>query len=145
MLAPWKKNSNQPRQQIKKQRHSFANKDPSSQSYVFSSNHVWMSELTHKEDWVSKNRYFWTVVLEKIPKSPLDCKEIKAVNPKGNQSWIFIGRTVAEASILWPPDEKSWLVGKDPDARKDWRKKEKQAAEDAMVRLHHWHNGHEFE
>ena len=114
MLAPWKKSYDQCRQHIKKQRHYFANKGPSSQSYGFSSIHVWMWDLDYKESWVQKNWRFWTVVLEKPLESPLDCKEIQAVNPKGNQSWIFIGRTGAEDEtlILWPPDVKNWLLGK---------------------------------
>ena len=121
MLAPRKKSYDQFRQHIKKQRHYFTNKDPSSQSYGFSSSHVWMSELDHKEGWVLKKWCFWTVVLEKTLESPLDCQEIKPVNPKENQSWIFIGRTDAEAEtpILWPPDVKCWLIRKDPDAGKD--------------------------
>ena len=100
---------------FKKQRHYFANKGPSSQSYGFSSSHVWMWELAHKENWALKNWCFWTVVLEKTPESPLDCKEIQPVNPKWNQSWIFIGKTDAEAEtpILWPPDVNNWLIGKD--------------------------------
>jgi len=118
MLAPWKKSYDQPRQHIKKQRHYFANKCPSSQSYGFPSSHVWVWELDYKERWALKNWCFWTAVLEKILESPLDDKEIKPVDPKGNQSWIFIGRTDAEAEtpILWPPDAKNWLIGKDPDA-----------------------------
>ena len=117
------KSYDQPKQHIKKQRHYFTNKGPSSQSYGFSSSHVWIWELDYKESWAPKNWCFWTVVLEKTFESPLDCKEIKAVNPKGNQSWIFIKRTDAEAEtpILWPPDEKNWLIEKDPDAGKDWR------------------------
>ena len=113
----------QPRQNIKKQRHYFANKGPSNQSYGFSSSHVWMWELDYKESWAPKNWYFWTVVMEKTLESPLGCKEIQPVQPKGNQSWIFIGRTDAEAetSILWPPCANKWLTGKDPDAVKDWR------------------------
>ena len=131
-LAPWKKSYDQPRQHIKKQRHYFANKGPYSPSYGFSSGHVWMWELDYKESWVPKNWCFWTVVLEKTLESPLDCKEIQLVNSKGNQSWIFIGRTDvdAETPILWPPDAKSWLIWKDPDAGKDWRWKEKGATED---------------
>ena len=99
------------------------NKGPSSQSYGFSNSHVWLWELDYKESWVPKNWCFWTVVLEKTLESPLDCKEMQPVHPKGNQSWIFIGRTDAEAEtpILWSPDVKSWLIRKDPDARKDWR------------------------
>ena len=121
MLAPWKKSYDQPRLQSKKQRHYFANISPSSQSSGFSSSHVWMWELDYKESWAPKNWCFWTVVLEKILESPLDCKEIKPVNSKGNQSWIFIGKTDAEAktSILWPSDVKNQLIGKDPDAGKD--------------------------
>ena len=110
----------------------FANKGPSNQGYGFSSSHVWVWELAHKGGLEPKNWCFWTVVLEKILESPLDCKEFKAVNPKWNQSRIFIERTDAEteAPVLWPPDVKSRLIGKDPDAGKDWRKKEKGAAED---------------
>ena len=108
---------------IKKQRHYFANKGPSSQSYGFSSGHVWMWELDYKESRALKNWCFWTVVLEKTLESPLDSKEIQPVHPELNQSWIFIGRTdvEAEAPVLWPPDAKNWLIGKDPDAGKDWR------------------------
>ena len=114
---------------------------------VFSSSHVWMWELDHEESWAPKNWCFWIVVLDKMLESALDCKEIKPVNPKGNQSWIFIGRTKAEAEapILWPPDAKNWLVGKDPDAGKDWRQEEKGMTEDEMVGWHHWLDGHEFE
>ena len=105
---------------LKKQRRSFADKGPSSQSYGFSGSHVWMWELDHKENWMPKNRCFWSVVLEKTLESPLDCKEIKPVNPKGNQSWIFIGRTdtEVEAPILWLPDVKNWFFWKDPDSGK---------------------------
>ena len=115
------------RQCIKKQRHHFANKGPYSQSYGFSSSHVWMWELDHKGGWTLKNGYFRTLVLKKTLESPLDCKENEPVNPKGNQSWIFIGRTEAEAEapILWPPDAKNHLIGKDPDAGKDWGQEEK--------------------
>ena len=117
----------QPRQHIKKQRHYFVNKGPSSQVYGFSSSHVWMWELDYKESWVLKNWYFWTVVLEKTLESPLDCKEIQPVHSKGDQSWVFIGRTDVdvETPILWPPDVKSWLIWKDPDAGKDWGKEKK--------------------
>ena len=126
-LAPWKKSYNKSRQLIKKQRHYFANKGLYSQHYGFSTSHAWIWELDHKEGWMPKNWYLWTVVLEKTIESLLDCKEIKPVNCKGNQSWIFIGRTDTEAEtpILWPPDAKSWLIRKDPDARKDWRQEEK--------------------
>ena len=131
---------------IKKQRHHFADKDPYSQSYGFSSNHVWMWELDNKEGWGSKNWCFQTVVLEKTLESPLDCKKIQPVNPKGNQPWIFIERidAKAEAQILWPLDVKSWLIGKDSDAGKDWRKEEKKATEDEMVGWHHRLSGYEF-
>ena len=112
-------------------RHYFANKDPSSQGYGFSSSHVWMWELDHKESWVQKNWSFWTVVLEKTLESPLGCKEIKPVKPRGNQSWIFIGRTDAEAEtpILWPPDAKNWLIWRDPDAGNYWGQREKGTTE----------------
>ena len=147
MLTSWKKSYDQPRQHIKKQRHHFANHGLSSQSYGFSRSHVWMWELDHEESWVPKNGCFLTVVLEKTLESPLDSKDIKPVNPKGNQSWIFIGRTDAEAEapIVWPPDAKSWLIWKDPDAEKDWRQEEKGTTEDEMVGWHHRLNGHEFE
>ena len=120
--TPWKKSSDKPRQYIKKQRHDFADKGPSSEICGFSSSHVWMWELDYKESWAPKNWCFWTVVLEKTLESPLNCKEILSVHPNGNQSWIFIRRTNAEAEtpILWPPDEKNWLVCKDPHAEKDW-------------------------
>ena len=125
----------------------FANKHPSSQSCGFSSSHVWMWELDYKESWAPKNWCFWTVVLEKTLQSPLDSTEIQLVHPKGNQSWIFIGRTdgEAEALILWPPDVKNWLIWKDPDAGKDWRQEENGTTEDEMVGWHHRLDGHEFE
>ena len=131
---------------ILKSRHYFANKDPSSQSYGFSSSHVWMWEMDCKESWAPKNWCFWTVVLEKTLESPLDCKEIQSVHPKGYQSWIFIGRTDAEteAPILWPHDAKNWLIGKDPDAGKDWRQEEKGMTVDEIVGWHHRLGGHEF-
>ena len=129
----------QRRQHIKKQRHYFANKCLSSQGYGFSSSHVWMWDLDYKESLEPKNWYFWTVVLEKILESPLVSKEIQPVHPKGDQSWVFIGRTDAEAEtpILWPPDAKNWLIWKDPDAGKDWRQEEKGMTEDEMVGWHH--------
>ena len=147
MLGPWKKSYDQPRQHVKKQRHYFTNKGPSSQSYSFSSSHVWMWELDHKESWAPKNWCFWTVVLEKTFESPLDCKVIQPVNPKGNQFWVLIGRMDAEAEtpILWPPDAKNWLIGKDHNSGKDWRKKEKGTTAGEMVGWHHQHDGHEFE
>ena len=143
MLASWKKSYKKPRQHIKKQRYYFANKGLSSQSYGFSSSHVWMWMLDHKENWASENWCFWTVVLEKTLESLLDSKEIQPGNPKGNQSWIFIERTDAEveAPILWPPDVKNWLIGKDLDAEKDWRQ-EKGMTEDEMVG---WNYRHDFE
>ena len=112
----------------------------------FSSSDAWMWELDYKESWVQKNWYFWTVVLEKTLESPLDCKEIQPVHPKGNQSWIFIGKSNIEAktTILWLPDLKSWLIGKDPDAGKDWRQEKKWMTEDKMVVWHHQLNRHEF-
>ena len=107
-LTPWKKSYDQPRQHIKKQGHYFADKGPSSQSYSFSSGHIWTWELDYKESWAPKNLCFWTVVLEKTLESTLDCKEIQPVHPKGNQSWIFMGRADAETPILWLPDVKNW-------------------------------------
>ena len=144
-LCSWRGKLWQPRQYIKKQRHHFADKGAYSQSYGFSSNHVCMSELDHKEGWTLKNSCFWAVALEKILESPFDCKEIKPVNPKRNQSWIFIRRTDAKAPILWPPDAKNWLIGKDPDAGKDWRQEEKGATEDEMAGQYHWLSGRGFE
>ena len=130
---------------ILKSRHYFANKGPSSQGYGFSSGHVWMWELDYKEGWVPKNWCFWTVVLEKTLESPLDCKEIQQVHPKGNQSWIFTGRTDAKAEtpILWLTDAESRLFGKDPDTGKDWGQK-KGATEDEMVGWYHQLSGHVF-
>ena len=121
------KSCDQLRQHIQNQRHYFANKGPSSQGYGFSSGHVWMWELDYKESSAPKNWCFWTVVLEKTLESPLDGKEIQPVHPKGDQSWVFIGRTDVEAEtpILWPPDAKSWLIGKDPGAGKGWGQEEK--------------------
>ena len=145
MLTPWKESYDQPRQHMKKQRHCFANKSLSSQGYGVSSGHVWIWELDYKESWVLKNWCFWTVVLEKTLESPLDCKGIQPVHPKGDRSWVFIGRTDVEAEtpILWPPDVKGWLIWNDLDAGKDWRW-EKGTTEDEMVGWHHWLNGHEF-
>ena len=130
MLAPWKKSYDQPRQHTKEQRHYFADKGPSNQSYDFSSSHVWMWELDLKEGWELKNWCFWTVILEKTLESPLDCldnKEIQPVHPKGNQSWIFTERTYTEAETptLRSPDVKNWLTGKNPDSGKDWRQEER--------------------
>ena len=134
MLAPWEENYDKLKQHIKKQRHYFADKAPYSSSYGFSSSHIRIWELNHKEGWVPKNWCFQTVVLEKTLENPLDCK-IKPVHPKENQPWIFTGRTdaKAEAPILWPSDGKSRLIGKDPDAGEDWRQKEKGAAKDEWL------------
>ena len=136
----------QPRNHIKNQRCYFANKGPYSQSYGFSSSHVWMWELDYKESWVLNNWCFWTVVLKTL-ENPLGCKEIKPINPQGNKFWIFIGRTDAEAKapVLWPPDEKRRLIRKDPDAGKDGRQEAKGTTEDEMVGWHHRLNWHEFE
>ena len=133
-LAPWKESYGKPRQCVKMQRHHFASKGLYNQSYGFSRSHVWMWELDRKEFLPPKNWCFLIVVLEKTFESPLDCQEIKSVNPEGNQPWIFIGRTDAESLILWPPDAKNQLTGKDPDAGKDQRQKDTRAAEDEMVR-----------
>ena len=132
---------------ILKSRHYFANNGPSSQGCGFSSSHIWMWQLNYKESWGLKNWCLWTVVLEKTLESPLDCKEIQPVHPKGDQSWVFIGRTDVEAEtpILWPSDKKNWLIGKYRDAGKDWKWEEKGMTEDEMVGWHHRLNGHEFE
>ena len=145
-LPPWKDSYDQPRQHIKKHRHYSVNKVLSRQGYGFSSDHVWMWELDYKECWVQKDWCFWTVVLEKTLERHLNCKEIQPVHPKGDQSWVFIGRTDVEAETpkLWPPHVKSWLIWKDPDAGKDWGREEKGTAADEMVGWHHRLNGHEF-
>ena len=125
----------QPRQHIKKQKHYFANRGLSGQGYGFSRGHVWMWELDCEESWAPKNWCFWTVVLEKTLENPLDCKEIQLVHSKGDQSWVFIGRTDAKAEtlVLWPPQAKRWLIGKDPDAGREWGKEEKVTTEDEMA------------
>ena len=145
MLIPWKKSYDKPI--LKSRDITLPTNFHLVKVMVFSSSHVWIWDLDSKESWVPKNWYFWTVVLEKTLESPLDCKEIQLVHPKGNQSWIFIGKTGAEAQtpILWPPDAKNWLIWKDPDAGKDWRREEKRMTEDEMVEWHHQLNGHEFE
>ena len=122
-------------QYIEKQRHYFANKGPSSQGYGFSRGHVWIWELDCEEGWAPKNWCFWTVVLEKTLESPLDCKKIQPVHSKGDQSWDFFGRTDAKAEtpVLWPPHAKSWLLGKDSDAGRDWGQEEKGTTEDEMA------------
>ena len=131
---------------ILKRKDYFADKGPSSQSYGFSSSHVWMWELELKEGWGPKDGCFWTVVMEKTLESPLDCKEIQPVYHKGNQAWVFIGRTDVEAEtpILWPPDAKNWPIRKDPEAGEDWGQEEKRATEDEMVGWRHWFDGHEI-
>ena len=133
---------------IFKTRHYFANKGPSSQGYGFSSGHVWMWKLDCEESWALKNfeDCFWTVVLEKTLASPLDCKEIQPVHPKGDQSWVFIGRTDAEGEtpILWPPHAKSWLIAKDSDAGRDWGQEKKGITEGEMAGWHHRLDTHAF-
>ena len=141
---PWKKSYDKPKQGIKKQRHYFANKGP----YSFFSSNVWIWELDHKEGWGPNNWCFRTVVLRKILESPLNSKEIKPVNPKGNQPWYSFKELTdgeAEALILWPLDVKSWLNEKDPDVGKDWGQGQKGKTEDEMVGWHHWLNGPELE
>ena len=146
LTAPTNISYDQTRQHIKKQRHYFANKGPSSQGYGFSSGHVSMWVLDCGEDWAPKNWCFWTVVLEKTFESPLDCKEIQLVHPKGDKSWVFTGKidVEAETPILWPCDAKNWLIGKDLEAGKDWGQEEKGMTEDEMVGWHHQLNGHGF-
>ena len=143
-LTPWKESYDQPRQHIKKHRHYFANKGLSSQGYGFSTGHIWMWELDYKESWALKNWCFWTVVLEKTLESPLDYKEIQPVHPKRDQSWVVIGRTDVEAEtpIFWPPDVKSWLIWKDPDAGKIEGRTRRGQQEDEIVGWHHWFDGH---
>ena len=146
MLTPWKEGYDQPRQHIKKQRHYFANKGLSGQGYGFSSGHVWMWELDYKESWALKNWCFWTVVLEKTLESPVDCKEIQPVHPKGDQSWVFIGRTGcwscnSNTLATWWEKLTHW---KRPDAGKDWGQEEKGTTEDEMVGWHQRLNGHGF-
>ena len=135
------------RQHFKKQRHHFADQGLYSQSYGFSSSHVWIWELDYKESWVQKNWCFWTAVLEKNLESHFNYKEIQPVQLKGNQSWILIGRTDAKAEtpIVWSPDVKNWLIWKESDAGKDWKQEEKGMTEDEMVGWHHQLNGHKFE
>ena len=144
MFTPWEESYDQPRQHIKKQRHYFATKFHLVKTVVFPE--VMYGCIDYKESWMPKNWCFWTVVLEKTLESPLDCKEIQPVHPKGDQSWVFIGRTdiEAETPILWAPDVKSWLIWKDPDAGKDWGQEKKGTTEDEMVGWHHRLNGHGF-
>ena len=147
MFASWNKSYDQARQHIKKQRYHFGSKGPSCQCYGFSSSHVWMWELDCEESWVLKNWCFWTVMLEMTIESPLDCKEIQPVHPKGNQSWIYIEKTDAEAETLnlWSSDVEKWLIGKDPGAGRDWGQGEKGTTEDEMVGWHCRLDRHEFE
>ena len=148
MLAPWKKSYDKPGDHIKKQRHYFSNKGPSSQSYGFSNSQVWIWELDHKEGWMLKNWCFWTVVLSKTRESPLwtarrsNQSILKEINPEYSLEGLMLK---LETPILWPPDAKNWLIRKDSDAGKDWRQEEKGMTEDEMVGWHHWLNGHEFE
>ena len=146
-LTPWKESYDQPRQHIKKQRHYFDDKGPSSQGYVFSSLHVWMLELDFEESWAPKNWCFWTVLLEKTLESSLDCKYIQPVHSEENQPWDFFGRNDAKAEtpVLWPPHAKCWLIGKDFDIGRDWGQEKKGTTEDEMAGWHHWLDGHEFE
>ena len=146
MLTPWKKSYDKPRQHTKRQRHHFADKGLYNQRYGFSRSHIQMWELGHKEGWAPKNWCFQIVVLEKTFEHPLKSNDSKPDNLKGNQPWIFIGRTEAEAEapILWLLDVKSQLFGKDPDVGKDWGQEEKGTTEDEMVRWHHQLNGNEF-
>ena len=138
MLAPWKESYDQPRQHIKKQIHYFANKVLPSQSNGFPSSHVWMWELDYKESWALKSWCFWIVVLEKTLESPLDCKEIQPVHPKGNQSWISLEGLVLKLKLQYFGHLKNGLIGKDSDVGKDWRQEEKRMTEDEMVGCHHW-------
>ena len=146
-LTPWKESYDQTKWHIKKQRYYFANKGLSGQGYDLSRSHVWMWELDCEESWSLKNWCFWTVALEKTLESPLDCKEIQPVHPKGDESWVFIGRTDVESEtpILWPPHAMSWVIGKDPDAGRDWGQEGNGMTEDEMARWHHTLYGHEFE
>ena len=145
-ICPLEEKYDKPRQHIKKQRHCVAHKSSLVQAIVFPGV-MYGCQIDHKEGWMLKIWCFLTVVLEKTLESTLDSKKIQSVHPKGNQSWIFIGRTDAEGEtpILWPHDVKNWLIGKDSDAGKDWRQEEKGPTENEMVGWHPWLNGHEFE
>ena len=149
MLTPWKKSYDKPRHHIEKQRHHFTDKGPYSQSYGFSSSHVQMWEMEIKKAEHQRIDAFKLCWMKNHLESPLDCKEINPVNPERNQPliWIFIGRTDAEVEnpVLWPPDAKNWLTGKDPDAGKDWKQEKKEATEDEMVGWHHWLKRHAFD
>ena len=146
--APWKKSNDKPGQHIKKQRHHFAYKGPSSQSYGFSRSHVWMESQTVKKAESTEELMLLNCgVREDSWESPLDCKEMQSVNPKINKSWIFDrgNDAEAEAPILWPPAAKNWLIGKDPNAGEDWKQEEKGTTEDVMAEWHCWLYGHELE
>ena len=140
----WQESYDKPRHCVEKQRHYSAQKDPYSQGFGIPTGHAELWELDHKEGRMPKNRRFRTVVLEKTPETPLDIKEIKLVNLKGNQPLILIRKTEAKAPAFWSPDANSQPTGKDPDARKDWGQKEKRASEDEMAGWHHGHNGHQL-
>ena len=146
MLTPWKESYDQPRQHIEKQRHYFANKGLSNQGYSFSSSHVWMWELDYKESWAWRIDAFELWCWRRLLRVPWTARRSNQSILNGDQSWVFIGRTDAEAEIpiLWPPDEKSWLIWKDPDAGKDWRQEEKGMIEDEMDGWHLQLNGHEL-
>ena len=139
MLTPWKESYDQPREHIEKQRNYFVNKGLSSQGYGFSCGPVQMWELDCEESWAPKNWCFWTVVLEKTLESPVDCKEIQPVRSKGDQPRVFFGRNDAKAEtpVFWPPHAKSWLIGKDFDAGRDWGQEEQETTEDEMAGWHH--------
>ena len=143
MLTPWKESYDQPRCILKSRDITLPTEVHLVKAFFgFSSSHVWMWKLNYKESWVPQNWCFWTVVLEKTLENPSNCKEIQPVHPKGDQSWVFIGRTDVEGGtpILWPPDAKNWLLGKDPDPGKDWGQGEKGTTKDEMVWWHHWLN-----
>jgi len=147
MLAPWKKSCDQPWQMSKSRDITLPTKICLVKAMVFPVVMYGYESWAVKKSWALKNWCFWTVMLKKTLESPLDCKEIQPVHPKGNHPWIFIGRTDAEAEdpILWPPDAKNWLIGKDPDAGKDWSQEEKGMTQDEMIGWHHRLDGHEFE
>ena len=147
MLAPWEKAMTNLDSILKSRDITLQTKVHLVKAMVFPVVVLWMWELDYKESWVSKNWCFWAVLSEKTVESPLDCKKIQPVNPKGNQSWIFTWRSdiEAETPIFWPPDGKNWLIGKDPDAGKDWRQEEKGRTEDEIVGWHHRMNGYDFE
>ena len=146
IITSWQESDDKPSQWVEKQRHCSADKGPYSQGYGLPSGHIRLWELDHKEDRMPKNQCHQTVVLQKTPESPLDSREIKPVNLKGDQSWIFTGRTDAksEAPVFWTPDANRRLIGKVPDAVKDWGQKEKKVSDDEMAGQHHWCNEHEL-